>query len=182
MSSVDLGGWKATDVLVLDLNDVVAGKLSALTQRTLPRDIFDAMSIAEIEDHLDMASIRAAFLALVAASRNGWEGRGIGALAGDPHEICQDLLHCLPSHHIRGKDATVAWYYESIGIARERFGNLLEPTPRERRFVEIVQTRGKIRADLLDAPADLRNRITESPRLAWKRRMVKARNISDHSL
>lgn len=49
MSSAKVGGWGATDILVLSLEDVIAGKLAALTRRTLSRDLFDARSILSME-------------------------------------------------------------------------------------------------------------------------------------
>lgn len=91
MTSFELGGRKAADILVLDLEDVIMGKLAALTQRCLARDIFDAMSIKEIKGDLDMKSIRAAFISYVASSREGWENLWIGARSPDPHEACHPL-------------------------------------------------------------------------------------------
>jgi hypothetical protein len=42
MASADLGGTRALDVPVLDLHEIVAGKLVALIDRRAARDLFDA--------------------------------------------------------------------------------------------------------------------------------------------
>lgn len=48
MQSVALGEICASDVLVLDLQEIVAGKLVALFDRHAARDLFDARRILSI--------------------------------------------------------------------------------------------------------------------------------------
>lgn len=166
MSSVALGGRKVADMLVVHREEVIAAKLSALFERTRARDLFDALRIKDI-DGLDWTNIKAAFLMFTVASFADWSRVSIGA-AGDPHKACQNLLSCLPRRHFAGRDATVAWYHESVEICRDRFGRLLKPTPRETEFLDGVQKRGEINAKLLKASPEIRDRIAVSPRLAWK--------------
>lgn len=50
MDSVQLGGRQASNVLVVDKHDIVAGKLVALLRRRAARDLFDARRIFKMTD------------------------------------------------------------------------------------------------------------------------------------
>ena len=93
--SLPLGGMRAKDVLVLDLHEIVAGKLVALIDRHAARDLFDARRILSI-DGLDWGRIKAAVLAMGASGRRDWRTRSIDAIEGDPREFRQKLAICLP--------------------------------------------------------------------------------------
>src|SRR3546814_9259717 len=71
MESVPLSDMRASDVLVLDLHEIVAGKLVALIDRHAARDLFDARRILSI-DGLDWRRIKAAVLAIGACGRRDW--------------------------------------------------------------------------------------------------------------
>lgn len=62
MESRPLGEFRASDVLVLDLHEIVAGKVVALIDRHAARDLFDARRILSIKG-LDWRWIKAAVLA-----------------------------------------------------------------------------------------------------------------------
>ena len=68
--SIAIGDVQVSDVPVLDLREVVAGKLVALFDRHAARDLFDARRILSIE-RLDWKQIKAAFLAFGACARRG---------------------------------------------------------------------------------------------------------------
>src|SRR3546814_9415420 len=51
MESRPLGEMRASDVLVLDLHEIVAGKLVALVDRPAARDLFDARRILRSEEN-----------------------------------------------------------------------------------------------------------------------------------
>lgn len=112
MSSAKVGGWGATDILVLSLEDVIAGKLAALTRRTLSRDLFDARSILSMEG-LDWRALRAASLASIAGSPDKWRSRNIRGRR-NRLEACESLLSCLPRQRFRDDAETVEWYNKSI--------------------------------------------------------------------
>ena len=68
MESLPLGGIRAEGVLVLDLHEIVAGKLVALIDRHAARDLLDVRRILSIEG-LDWGRIKAAVLAMEASGR-----------------------------------------------------------------------------------------------------------------
>lgn len=71
MESCSLGEIRVKDVLVLDLQEIVAGKFVALVDRHTARDLFDARRIMSI-DGLDWSRIKVAMLAIGACSRRDW--------------------------------------------------------------------------------------------------------------
>ena len=177
VSSAALGDMRASEVLVLDLQEIIAGKLVALFDRHAARDLFDARRILSIEG-LDWKNIKAAFLAFGACARRDWRSVSIDAIKGDPRELRQKLLICLPRGYFGGKDAIDAWIEETVVLCRERFAFLFDFSADEQAFLDSVLDRGEVNADLLDVPFDIRARIATMPMLAWKCQNVhKHRNL-----
>ena len=171
MVSLPLGGMRAKDVLVLDLHEIVAGKLVALIDRHAARDLFDARRIQSI-DGLDWDRIKAAVLALGASGRRDWRTRSIDAIEGDPREFRRKLAICLPRDRLAARGEVDAWIEETVALCRERFSFLFDLTTNERAFLDGVLDRGEIDADLLDIAPEIRIRIEAMPMLAWKTRHV----------
>jgi len=167
MNSVHLGDMRASDVLVLDIHEIVAGKLVALIDRHAARDLFDARRILSI-DGLDWNWIKAAVLALGASGRRDWRTTSVDAIKGDARELRQKLAICLPRNHFVGKGTVDAWVDETVALCRERFAFLFVMTANEREFLDSVLERGEVDADLLDVAPEIRARIGAMPMLAWK--------------
>lgn len=170
--SIAIGDVQASNVPVLDLREVVAGKLVALFDRHAARDLFDARRILSIEG-LDWKQIKAAFLAFGACARRDWRTISIDTIKGDPRELRQKLAICLPLGHFGGKDAIDSWIEETVAFCRERFAFLLDLAEAERGFLDGVLDRGEIDADLLDVSPEIRTRISVMPMLAWKCKNVR---------
>ena len=167
VSSVALGDMSASDVLVLDLQEIIAGKLVALFDRHAARDLFDARRILSMEG-LDWKNIKAAFLAFGACARRDWRTVSIDAINVDPRELRQKLMICLPRGYFGGKDGINPWIEETVAFCRERFAFLLDLTETELDFLDAVLDRGEINAGLLGISPEIRARITAMPMLAWK--------------
>ncbi|MCE2519266.1 MAG: nucleotidyl transferase AbiEii/AbiGii toxin family protein [Alphaproteobacteria bacterium] len=168
MESLPLGGMRVKDVLVLDLHEIVAGKLVALIDRHAARDLFDARRILSI-DGLDWGRVKAAVLAIGACGRRDWRTRSIDVIAGDPREFRQKLAICLPRGHFAASGEVDAWIEETVRLCREGFAFLFDLTANERAFLD----RGEIDAGLLDIAPEFRARIKDMPMLAWKTRHVR---------
>ena len=173
MESLLLGGMPAKDVLVLDLHEIVAGKLVALIDRHAARDLFDARRVLSI-DGLDWDWIKAAVLAMGARGRRrDWRTRSIDTIEGDPREFRQKLAICLPRDRLTARGEVDARIEETVALCRERFAFLFDLTVNERAFLDGVLDRGEIDADLLDIAPEIGVRIEAMPMLAWKTRHVR---------
>ena len=179
MESLPLGGMRAKNVLVLDLHEIVAGKLVALIDRHAARDLFDARRILSI-DGLDWNRIKAAVLAMGASGRRDWLTVSVDRIRGDPREFRRTLAICLPRDSFAGADDVAVWIDETVALCRERFAFLFNLTANERAFLDGVVVRGEIDAALLDVAPDIQARIGNMPMLAWKLRHVrKHRGLDD---
>ncbi|MBI1330266.1 MAG: nucleotidyl transferase AbiEii/AbiGii toxin family protein [Alphaproteobacteria bacterium] len=178
MSSVPLGTMHADGILVLDLHEIVAGKLVALMDRHAARDLFDARRILSIEG-LDWTAIKAAFLAIGASGRRDWRTVSLDTIKGDPRELRQKLSICLPRNHFTNKSDIDAWIAETVALCKQRFAFLLDLTKSEQAFLDSVLERGEINADLLNASPEVRTRIAAMPMLAWKCLHVRRRRQLD---
>ena len=172
IGSLPLGDMRVTDALVLDLHEIVAGKLVALVDRHAARDLFDARRILSI-DELDWTRIKAAVLAMGASGRRDWRTMSVDAIEGDPRELRQKLAICLPRDRFAARGEADAWINETVALCREKFAFLFDLTANERAFLDGVLDHGEIDADLLDITPEIRTRIANMPMLAWKTRHVR---------
>ena len=175
MSSVTFGGMRANNVLVLDIHEIVAGKLVALFDRHAARDLFDARRILEIPE-LDWKKIKAAFLAFGACRRHDWRDITMDTITSNPQEIHQKLEMCLPHGYFGGKGATIdEWMTETIALCQEQLAFLLDLTQAEQEFLDGILGRGEINAGLLDVSQEICAKIATMPMLTWK-----CKNIREH--
>ena len=172
MESLPLGGMRARNVRVVDIHEIVAGKLVALIERETARDLFDARRILSI-DGLDWGRIKAAVLAMGASGRHDWRTRSIDSIEGDPREFRQKLTICLPRGHFATSGEVDAWIKETVAICRDNYAFLFDLTANERTFLDGVLDRGEVDANLLDIAPEIRVRIENMPMLAWKTRHIR---------
>ncbi len=182
MESRNLGGIQARNILVADIHEIVAGKIVALIDRSVARDLFDARCILSVEG-LDWTRIKAAVLAIGACMRADWRDASPDSIVS-PADSLQKLLYCLPGGNIADIEDMNEWVKETIELCRERLAFLFDLSPNEQAFLDGVLGRGEINANLLDADDALRARIGAMPMLAWKtlnvrRHIAKMDNASD---
>lgn len=176
MDSVDLGGMRARNVLTIDRNEIVSGKLVALLDRRAARDLFDARRIFSWNG-LDWRKIRAGMIAIGATGRKDWRETSVDAIDADPRELRQKLLICLPRGAFGDPAAIDAWIAETVALCRQKLTPLLAWTANEQAFLDSVLDRGEVNAALLDVDADIQQRIGQMPMLRWKAQHVRGVGI-----
>jgi len=174
MDSVRLGAVQATAVPVVDLHEIAAGKLVALLDRRAARDLFDARRLLAVAS-LDWTRIRAAVLAFGASGRRDWRLASLDDIGGDPRELRQKLVICLPRDYFEAAGGVARWIEESVAICRERLAFLFDRSAGEQAFLDGVLDRGEIDASLLGVDPALQGRIAAMPMLEWK-----VRNVREH--
>jgi predicted nucleotidyltransferase component of viral defense system len=182
MRSVPIGAYRATNVPVLDIHEIVAGKMVALVTRRAARDLFDAHRIIAMPD-LDWAKIKAATL-MIGASAKSFDWRtaspdDIGCEVGD---ITGKLTMCLHDRYFDRLGGPAAWIESVTAECREKLAPLFHFTVGERAFLDGVLDRGEIDASLLGVPGPVRVAIEASSALRWKAQNVKAWKSGDQSL
>ena len=174
MTSTPLGGVSATGISMLDLHEVVAGKLVALLDRRAARDLFDARRILETQT-LDWSLVRVGVLAWGAAGRRDWREASLDDIGGDPRELRQKLAICLPQDFFEAAGGVDRWIAHSVAICRAGLAPLFERTVGEAAFLDRLLDAGEVDPSGLAASDAVKARVAAMPMLAWK-----AQNVRTH--
>jgi predicted nucleotidyltransferase component of viral defense system len=174
LSAVRFPPGSVLDVPTLVVEELAAGKLTALVQRAAARDAFDAASLLDlIPDLLQRPAFRVAFVCSIAASRT--DARELrpagGAISEAELESELDPLLRRRSGGI-GLDrrALLGWITARCAQALD---SLLSWSDRERRFLDRLLDQGEIDAAALVDEPELQGRIARQPMLQWKAQNVR---------
>ena len=157
------------EVPTLTIEELAAGKFTALVQRSAVRDAFDAASLLDlVPDLLQRQPFRIAFVCFVAGSRtDARELRPpqslLSGLALD--RDLEPLLRRGPRGEGPDRSALTAWIERKVPPAVE---TLLSWTAGERRFLDHLLDDGEIDAAALHEDPNVQERIHRQPMLQWK--------------
>ena len=174
MDSRPLGSWRVSEIPVVDIHELAAGKLTALLDRRKARDLFDSCLIFSI-DGLDLGRLKTAFVVYGAMARKDWRTVSIEDTAFDPTELSSQLVPSLRFDGIRGLEAT-HYGKELVEECRTVLSKLLPFEGSELAFLDLLLDRGEIDATLLTADGTLQKRIQSQPLLKWKAQHVRRHN------
>ena len=162
-----LGTFRATDIPVLDLHELAAGKLAALLSRTASRDLFDASQLLRAGG-LDTAKLRLAFVVYGGTSRKDWRTVSIDDVTVDAAEADAMLIPLLRGNETPQRSDLPRWTKALVADCRKLLTMVLPLTDREREFLERLNGRGEILAEVLTDDERLREIIRTHPGLLWK--------------
>lgn len=165
LSSAPIGTHVAKDVPVLDVHEVIGGKLKALVSRVKSRDLFDTDYVTDMPG-LDWRKIRCAALVLGAWQYRGdWREVGTELIKGDVTELRESLLGCLPRGYFDPMGGPERWLVETVGKCRRELAPVFEFTEGERAYLDAFLDRGKIEPGHLAAGAETEAAIRSYPAL-----------------
>tara|TARA_R110002074_G_scaffold35988_4_gene98054 strand:+ start:6030 stop:7052 length:1023 start_codon:yes stop_codon:yes gene_type:complete len=174
MPSVALGDTKAMAVPVLDIHEIVAGKLVALIARRTARDLFDAHRIIAMPD-LDWSKVKLGTLMIGASARSlDWRTASVDMIGCDGKDLAAKLITCLPGTYFDPYGGQKGWIDTVTAECRQGLEPLFQFGEGEMAFLTGVLEEGIIDANRLDAPEDVRAAIEACPALRWKAQNVKA--------
>lgn len=162
-----LGSYRATQVPMLDLHELAAGKLAALLSRTASRDVFDAREVLR-RGGLDRTLLRLAFVVYGGANRRDWRTVSVDDVRVDAAELSGQLLPMLRTAAIPGSTDLQAWGRTLVSECRDRLSLVLPLTGEEREFVDRLNARGEIAPDLLTSDPAMQTLVRGHPALRWK--------------
>jgi len=171
-----VGIWRATEIPVLDLHELAAGKLAALLARKQARDLFDSHRLLRM-DNLDFSRLRIGFVVYGAMNRKDWRTVSAADVDFDAIELARQLAPtlCVTKTNVQAESAEYG--ARLVRECREGLAALLPFTDPERTFLDLLLDRGVIDSTLLTADASLQSRIQRQPLLEWK-----ALNVRNHKL
>ncbi len=164
------------EVPTLTLEELAAGKFTALLQRSAARDAFDAASLLEIApDLLARPGFRMAFVCSVAASRHDCRSLEAPAASLDGRAIARELepmLRRTAEGGVPDCDELMEWIDGKLQPAREA---LLAWSQDECRFLDRLLDEGEIEPERLHPDPTVQERVRMQPMLRWK-----AQNVREH--
>lgn len=169
-----LGTFRATDIPVLDIHELAAGKLAALLSRTASRDLFDASQLLR-GGGLAAAKLRLAFVVYGGTSRKDWRTVSVEEVTVDAAEADAMLLPLLRGNETPQRSDLQRWTKALIADCHELLAMVLPLTDREREFLERLNGKGEILPEVLTDDERLRDIIRTHPGLLWK-----ALNVRQH--
>jgi hypothetical protein len=170
--SRSLGPFRATQIPVLDIHELAAGKMAALMARSLARDIFDVQWMLSAPA-LDPAKLRLGFVVYGGINRRDWREVALDDVQADPDEVDSMLVPMLRADLAPPKAEISAWTQALVDDCRHRLSAVLPLAPNEVEFLERLNDRGDIAPELLTNDPGMQAIIREHPGLRWKALHVK---------
>jgi predicted nucleotidyltransferase component of viral defense system len=174
IDSYPLVTWKATGIPVMDIHELVGGKLVALLSRHKARDLFDSHRILHI-DNLDFKRIRTAFVVYGAMNRKDWRTISLDDVAFDSAELVSQLAPMLRHNTILRTAEARDYGKKLMKECQQALRAVLPFSSAEQKFLDLLLEKGKINPMLLTSDTKLQNRIQQQPLLEWK-----ALNVRQH--
>jgi hypothetical protein len=157
-----VGSFQATQVRLLDLHELAAGKLAALLSRNASRDIFDAVELLRRED-LVGPKLRLGFVVYGGANRKDWRTVSAKDVKLVVAELKSQLLPTLrPGALPKAKVRAL------VSDCRDLLSAVLPLTRDESEFIRRLNDRGEIVPGLLTHDRAMQKIIQEHPALHWK--------------
>lgn len=170
LNSHALGTMHATDIPVMDIHELAAGKLAALLARHASRDLFDAHRLLTTQKFAT-DRLRLAFVVYGGLNRKDWRTVTAADVGFSPKELQNELIPVLRRAASEDLPALVASLANEI---RDKLAVVLPLSVNESRFLDRLLDDGIIEPALITDDADLAERIGNHPGLLWKAENVRA--------
>lgn len=169
-----LAGEIARQIQVLDIHELIGGKLAALFGRCASRDVFDTAALLRLEG-LDPERLRLAFVTYGGINRRDWRELSVSDIALDPHDVDRMLIPLLRAGAVPDRATRASWTQRLVERAHEALHAVLPLRDTERAFLDRLNDAGEVEPALITEDQDLQARIRAHPGLLWK-----AQNVRDH--
>ena len=164
--SATVGSYSATQIPVLDLHELAAGKLAALLSRRASRDFFDVHQLLTRGD-LDKTKLRLGFVLYGAMNRKDWRTVAADDVGYDHRELENELIPVVRAEFV-AKRKSGDWAKSMIAECRNRLGAVLPFSANELAFLDRILDHGEIEPEWLISEDEMAERIRLHPLLQWK--------------
>lgn len=178
MDSFPLSSIQVIDFPILDLHELIAGKLSALVDRQKARDFFDCHLLLK-HQAIDFQKLRLAFIVYVAMKRN-WRELSFNIKTFNQNEFMNNLLPLI-QHSSEFYKSRMADFTETlISDSQELLSTVYPFTEEETEFLDSLNLQGIIQPSLLTSDFTMQEKIKEHPGLKWKAKNVRENQKLNH--
>jgi predicted nucleotidyltransferase component of viral defense system len=172
-NSCNLAGRIVKNIPVLDINELMAGKLVALLNRSLGRDLFDVHNLLSTR-LLAAKKSRFAFVVYSAMSReNNFLKMSPEQVSFDFTELKNRLLPLLTSDSLHDYSNEEKWVQKMVFEARNYLKKMLSFRKKEREFLQSILLHGDVKPELLSKDNSLCEKIKSHPAIQWAAYNVK---------
>ncbi len=160
---------KATRVKVLDIHELAAGKLNALLEREVSRDLFDSHQLLT-KWPIDDEKLRLAFTVYAGMRKQSWQMITIEKVKYSVKDIRDKLIPVLKNDMAPDTRLSViqVWAEKLVDECKSALSSVLPFRSNETAFLELVQREGKIQPELICEDKVLCERISNHPLLQWR--------------
>jgi len=161
---------KATNVKVLDIHELAAGKLNALLEREVSRDLSDSHELLT-KWPLDAEKLRLAFTVYAGMRKQGWQHIKVDNVKFSVKDIRDKLIPVLKDSEAPGTrfPAVQAWATKLVDECKTSLSIVLPFRENEIEFLEQLQRYGEIRPELISDDRAFCERISQHPLLHWRK-------------
>jgi len=131
IDSRPVGSFRVTQVPVLDLHELAAGKLAALFSRRASRDVFDARELLH-RGGFDRSRLRTGFVVYGGINRRDWRTVSVDDVRADPREVDRQLLPVLRGGVAPATEHLWEWTDSLVSACRDLLSVVLPFEPNER--------------------------------------------------
>ena len=136
------------------------------------RDLFDARELLR-RGGLDRTKLRLGFVVYGGMNRRDWREVSLDDVQTDPDEVDRLLVPMLRGDMAPDRDHIQTWTEQLVMDCKDLLSMALPLEPHEREFLDRLNDRGDIAAELLTDDARLQGVIRAHPALLWKALNVK---------
>lgn len=165
--SYPVGTWQASQIPVIDIHELAAGKLAALLARRQARDLFDSHRILH-KENLDHDRLRIAFVVYGAMNRKDWRTVSVEDVNFESAELARQLIPTLRVTESAEQESIDQYGARLVEECRQALSVVLPFSENEKAFLDLLLEQGKIDSSILTADSDLQQRIQRQPLLEWK--------------
>lgn len=160
---------KAINAKILDVHELAAGKLNALLEREVSRDLFDSHQLLT-KWSLDNEKLRLAFTVYAAMRKQAWHKITIENVKASVKDVRDKLIPVLKSSELPNSKLSdvQAWTKKMVDDCQTMLSVVLPFRKNEIEFLEQLQSNGKIKPNLISGDLDFCERVNKHPLLHWR--------------
>ncbi len=151
----------------MDIHELAAGKLAALFDRNVSRDLFDAHNLLT-QVNLDKTKLRLIFIVYIAMTP-------IEIISLTPDSIQYDIIdlknRLLPALHQAGIPRSLptlkTWVNKLLLELKDSITILLPLEKHEIEFIQLIRRSGEIKPELITDDLEIAKKIKTHPAILW---------------
>jgi len=172
-TSTAIGTYQAS-YLVLDMHELIAGKLSALFDRSASRDLYDAYRVFN-DFQFDMEKLRLAAVIYGGMSGTDWRRISPQAINFNHRELRNQLIPVLHRRDLETMKNNKKWTDQLIVNCKNSLSQIFPLKDNEVEFLNALLDFGEIRPEFITADKKISEILHLHPGLKWKAINVKKR-------